>query len=301
MTTLRNYIRKVARSDAHTLITGDTGTGKERVAAAIHECSARHNEPFLCINCAAIPDALFESELFGYEQGAFTGAQDGYQGKLRLAAGGTVFLDEISEMSLPAQAKILRVLETREVYPLGGRRMTTVDVRFIAATNQELEPLVAERKFREDLFYRLNVARLHLPRLKDRKEDIAELFAHFVVQFNRRYKCNVTGATSELLKCLLAYEWPGNVRELRNVVEAVFIDPPDGCISLDNLPDYFFRIFSQYREQTLPERDRLISILRKTNWNKQQAAREMNWSRMTLYRKLSKYRLAGELSEEPEP
>jgi two-component system response regulator HydG len=252
------------------------------------------------VNCAAIPDSLFESELFGYEQGAFTGAQEGYPGKLRMASGGTVFLDEIGEMTLSAQAKILRVLESREIFPLGGRSVSTVNVRFVAATNQDLEPLVAERKFRQDLFYRLNVARLHLPALKDRKEDIPDLLSHFVQQFNERYHRRVEGATGELLECLLSYEWPGNVRELRNLVEAVFIDPPEHRISLEDLPDYFRRIFSRYRVETLPERDKLVSILEQTNWNKKKAAREMNWSRMTLYRKISKYRLAGPLAEEPE-
>jgi len=300
MSHLRNYIPKVARSDAHVLITGATGTGKERVAAAIHGTSPRRSQPFLCVNCAAIPDALFESEFFGFEQGAFTGAHEAYQGKLRIASGGTIFLDEIGEMTMSAQAKILRVLESREVFPLGGRRVSTVNVRFVAATNQDLEPLVAERKFRQDLFYRLNVARLHLPALKDRKEDIPDLLTHFLQQFNQRYQLRIEGATGELLDCLLSYEWPGNVRELRNLVEAVFIDPPDRWISLDDLPDYFRRIFSRYRVDTLPERDRLVSILEQTNWNKKKAAREMNWSRMTLYRKISKYRLSGPLAEEPE-
>jgi transcriptional regulator with PAS, ATPase and Fis domain len=290
---LREYIGKIGRSDAHVLLTGDTGTGKERVAECIHAASPRRSQTFLCINCAAIPDNLFESEFFGYERGAFTGAHDGYQGKLRLAAGGTVFLDEIGELTPMAQAKILRVLENREVFPLGGRRVAPINVRFIAATNQDLEPLVAERKFRKDLYYRLNVVRLHLPPLKERKEDIPELLAFFLKEFGRHYEHHLEGATPDVLECLQKHEWPGNIRELRNLVEAVFVDPPERFVSFDSLPDHFRRIYSRYRTETLSERERLVSILQKTDWNKKRAAKEMNWSRMTLYRKLSKYHITG--------
>jgi len=290
---LRDYIGKIGRSDANVLLTGETGTGKERVAECIHAAGPRRSQPFLSINCAAIPDTLFESEFFGYEPGAFTGAQSGYQGKLRLAAGGTVLLDEIGEMTPMAQAKILRVLENREVFPLGAQRIAPISIRFIAATNQDLESLVAERKFRKDLYYRLNVARLHLPPLKERKEDIPELLTFFLREFGNRYKHRLEGATADVLECLQKHEWPGNIRELRNLVEAVFIDPPERFISLDDLPDHFRRIYSRYRTESLSERERLVSILQKTDWNKKRAAREMNWSRMTLYRKLSKYHITG--------
>jgi transcriptional regulator with PAS, ATPase and Fis domain len=291
MLRLRDYIGKLGRSDAHVLITGETGTGKERVAECIHKASPRRSFPFLCINCAAIPDALFESELFGYQRGAFTGAHESYQGKLRLAQGGTVLLDEIGEMSPIAQAKILRVLESREVLPLGAHCTTPLDIRFIGATNEELEPMVAERKFRRDLFYRLNVARVHLSPLKERASDIPELLDHFLRQFGDRYDHHIDGPTPDLLDCLMAYEWPGNVRELRNLVEAVYVDPPARVVSIRDLPDYFQRIFSRYRTQKSSEKERLLSVLSHTNWNKQQAARLMNWSRMTLYRKLSMYHI----------
>jgi len=291
MLELREYIGKVGRSEASVLITGPTGSGKERVAESIHSSSPRRDRAFLCVNCAAIPDSLLESELFGYERGAFTGAQEGCPGMLRVASGGTVFLDEIGEMSLGAQAKILRVLENREVFPLGARRMVSIDVRFIAATNQDLEPLIAENRFRQDLFYRLNVARLSLPSLKEHKEDIPELFAHYVNDFNRRYGGTVGQPTQELLEQLLTYEWPGNVRELRNLVEAIFIDPPDGPVSLESLPDSFKRIFSRTVVASIGERERLVSALYRTNWNKSQAASQLNWSRMTLYRKISKYQI----------
>jgi two-component system response regulator HydG len=293
MSELRAYIRKVARSDAVVLITGATGTGKERVAESIHNESPRRNRPFVCVNCAAIPDSLLESELFGYDRGAFTGAQGSYPGKLRAAAGGTVFLDEIGEMTLIAQAKILRVLESREIFPLGAMRMTTVDIRFVAATNQDLEPLVAEGRFRRDLFYRLNVARLALQPLKEHREDIPELFDHYMDQFNERYHYQVQRPTQALFECLMRYEWPGNVRELRNMVEAVFIDPPDGPISFEHLPQSFREVFAQYVVNSPSERERLVSALYQTNWNKSKAATQMNWSRMTLYRKLSKYQISG--------
>lgn len=293
MIDLREYIRKLARSDANVLITGETGTGKERVAEAIHSESPRRDRPFVCVNCAAIPDSLIESELFGFDRGAFTGAQEGYVGKLRLANGGTVFLDEIGDMSLAAQAKVLRVIESREVFPLGARRVATIDVRFIAAINQDIEPLLAEHKFRRDLYYRLNVARVLLLPLQERSEDIPELVTHYIRQFNQRFHRQVERPGHELMECLMSYEWPGNIRELRNFVEAVFIDPPDGPISLKDLPESFRRIFAQYVVQPVPERERLVSMLYQTNWNKSEAAAQLNWSRMTLYRKLAKYQIAA--------
>lgn len=291
MVDLRAYIPKVARSDVNVLITGETGTGKERVAESIHYESKRRDQPFVCVNCAAIPDSLIESELFGYERGAFTGAQDSYLGKLRLAGGGTVFLDEIGDMSLAAQAKVLRAIESREVFPLGGRRIAKVEARFIAAVNQELEPLLAENKFRRDLYYRLNVARIFLLPLKDRKEDIPELVNHYLGEFNERFQSSVQQPTEELLQCLMNYPWPGNIRELRNMVEAIFIDPPEGSISLKDLPEAFQRLFANYAIDIVPERDRMVSALYQTNWNKSLAAAKLNWSRMTLYRKLEKYQI----------
>lgn len=291
MNALRAYIGKVAQTDAGVLITGATGTGKELVAEAIHRKSARRDAAFVSVNCAAIPDSLLESELFGYEQGAFTGAEHAYPGKLRLAHGGTVFLDEIGEMSPLGQAKILRVLESREVFPLGSRRTSKLDVRFLAATNRDLEPMVERRTFREDLYFRLNVGRIYLPALRERPEDIMELFRHFLRHFNARNGTNVQEPTLELKDCLQAYEWPGNVRELRNFVEAIFIDPPKGPIGLQDLPESFRRIFAGHRKTELSEREAITSALSRTQWNKKLAARELQWSRMTLYRKLDKYKI----------
>jgi transcriptional regulator with PAS, ATPase and Fis domain len=288
---LRHYLPKLAASNANVLITGETGTGKERVAEIIHQLGPRKAGAFVCVNCAAIPDALFESEMFGHEAGAFTGALRRFDGKLRLASGGTIFLDEIGEMSLLAQGKMLRVLESREVAPLGAAEAATIDVRFIAATNQDLEPLVQARAFRKDLFYRLNVARVHLQPLRERPEDIPELFDFFVAKFNHELHSGVGPLSPRLLQSFFQYEWPGNVREIRNLVEALFIDPPSGQTDLDHLPESFRRIFERFTVDAVPERERLLAILHQTNWNKKQAALQLNWSRMTLYRKLAKYQI----------
>lgn len=292
MARLRAYLPKVAASEANVLITGETGTGKERVAEAIHGLSARRGGPIVRINCAAIPDGLLESEMFGHQRGAFTGAHANYPGRLRAANGGTVFLDEIGEMSLYAQAKILRVLETHEISPVGGGRAVPLDIRFVAATNQDVEALVLHNQFRSDLFYRINVARLFLPPLRERQEDIVEFFDHFVAEFSARAGRATDGPDGELRRYLLAYRWPGNVRELRNLVEAVFIDPPRGSIGLSDLPENFRRIFEHHVTVRPSERDRVIHALSATAWNKSKAAEQLQWSRMTLYRKMSKYHIA---------
>jgi DNA-binding NtrC family response regulator len=288
---LRAYLPKVARSSATVLITGATGSGKERIAQAIHDIGPRAARPFVPINCAALPEALIESELFGHERGAFTGAVSASPGHIVRADGGTLFMDEIGEMSWHAQAKLLRVLETRIVQPVGAGRPRPVDVRVIAATNQALESLVEAGRFRPDLYYRLNVARLVLPLLRDRREDIPLLFRHAVHELNVRERRMVGAADPELMACLVAYEWPGNVRELRNLVESVFIDPPDGPIGLEHLPPVFQEMFARYRSGPVTERERLLVALEQTNWNKAEAAKNLKWSRMTLYRRLAKYRL----------
>jgi len=290
---LRSYLPKVALSNANVLITGATGTGKERVAEQIHRLSARRGGPFVCINCAAIPDSLLESELFGHERGAFTGADQSYAGKIRFAEAGTLFLDEVGEMSLQAQAKLLRLLENRELFPLGGAKPVRIEARFIAATNQDLEPLVKAHKFRADLFFRMNVARIHLPPLAERKEDIPHLLRYFLNEYNLVNGYKVEGFTPELMICLLQYDWPGNVRELRNLVEALFVDPPSGPVSLQSLPDSFRGIFYRYIDHGAGERERIITALHETNWNKTRAARLLRVSRMTLYRKMAKFDIDG--------
>ncbi len=291
MAALRAYIPKVARSTATVLITGETGSGKERVARVVHTLGPRGRHSFIAINCAALPDSLIESELFGHERGAFTGAITASKGHIVQADGGTLFLDEVGEMSPHAQAKLLRVLETREVVPVGAGRAVPVDFRLIAATNQPLEALMTARQFRADLYYRLNVARLDLPPLRDRREDIPLLLAHAIDELNVLHRSSVGAPDHELLGCLMAHDWPGNIRELRNLVEAIFIDPPPGRISLNNLPPIFRDMFRHYQRSSSSERDRLIGMLEQTNWNKAEAAKQLKWSRMTLYRKLAKYRV----------
>ena len=245
----------------------------------------------MAINCAALPDGLIEAELFGHERGAFTGAIGTSKGHIVQANGGTLFLDEIGEMSPHTQVKLLRVLEAREVTPIGATRPLPVDIRVIAATNQPLERLLVKKKFRIDLYYRLNVVRLELPPLKDRKEDIPLLLSQAIKEMNQRDHCSVGAPDNELMECLLAHDWPGNVRELRNLVEAVFIDPPPGRIGLHDLPPVFRELFCSYRTGPNAEMERMLDILKETNWNKAEAAKQLNWSRMTLYRKLAKYQI----------
>ena len=289
MEALRGYLPKVAKSAAAVLITGETGTGKECVAQAIHALSARAAGHFVVVNCGALPDALIESELFGHIKGAFTGAHANARGKIAHADGGTLFLDEIGEMSLFAQAKLLRVLETHEVQPVGSARSERVDIRIVAATNRQLEDEVAAKRFRSDLFYRLNVARLALPPLRERPADIVPLVQHVIDELNRRDGRHVSGIAPSLRASLLAHDWPGNVRELRNLVESVFIDPPDGMLDLEHLAPAFQALFRQYRTTHSSELAHMIAVLEHHQWNKVEAAKELHCSRMTLYRKLAKY------------
>jgi transcriptional regulator with PAS, ATPase and Fis domain len=234
---VKTYLRKVAATDSHVLITGETGTSKELTAQYIHQHSARRAKPLVTVNCAALPDGLLESELFGYERGAFTGATSSYCGKLKLADGGTVLFDEIGDMSPYAQAKILRVIETKEVYPLGGRRSVPLDIRIIAATNRDLDQRMANNEFRQDLYFRLNVARVHLPPLRERKDDIQLLIDHYVEKFAAQFERGIEGFSDEAMELLLRHDWPGNIRELMNLTERIFIDPPQEEITIADLPE----------------------------------------------------------------
>ena len=286
---LRDFVPKVGRSDAALLITGSTGTGKEHVARAVHSHSHRAHKPFVAINCGAIPDNLFEAELFGFERGSFTGAVQAQKGKAVLADGGTLFLDEVGELSPLCQTKLLRLLEEREVQPIGAPRPIKVDLRVVAATNRMVEEQVEEGSFRSDLYYRLNVARIKLPDLCERPEDILIYLLHYIRQFNERTGLNVRGPDDALLEVLRHYEWPGNVREIRNFVEGVFIDPPHGAIGLDDIPQAFVQLHRSWRCSGSDERDRIVAALEATDWNKAEAAKALRWSRMTLYRKLTKH------------
>jgi len=291
MREISRFIHKVAATDSTVLITGETGTGKELVASLIHEKSRRSQKPFVCVNCAAMPDTLVESEMFGYERGAFTGAVSARLGKFEVANGGTVFLDEISDMTPFAQAKMLRTIESKEIYRLGGRKIIPLDVRVTAATNKDPEELISEGKFREDLYYRLNIARIHLPPLRERKEDIQRLIGHGIEKLNRKYKRTVQGLSDEAMFSLMRYDWPGNVRELMNLLEATFINLPQKEIAFADLPKLFQKKLNETKNAATSERKKIFSALLETKWNKSQAARKLHWSRMTLYRKMMKYNI----------
>jgi DNA-binding NtrC family response regulator len=288
---LRQYIMRVAASDANVLITGETGTGKELAAEMIHRNSPRRDQRLVSINCAAIPSGLLESELFGHERGAFTGAHVAREGQLELADGGTVFFDEIGDMDAPSQAKVLRVAEGKPVYRVGGRRPLQMKARIIAATNHDLERSMHDGMFRKDLYFRLNVARIHLPPLRDRREDIPMLLNHYLGELNRRFHATMEGFTEPAMERLIAYDWPGNVRELKNTLEAIFISSQGSWIDPSALPERVRGWLQEASAAPAAERDRLISALTATNWNKTRAAEKLHWSRMTLYRKLAKYHL----------
>ncbi|MDJ0666698.1 MAG: sigma-54 dependent transcriptional regulator [Desulfobacterales bacterium] len=291
MQEIRAYLQDVATIDSNVLISGETGTGKELAARFIHENSPRKEQPFVCINCAALPENLVESELFGYNRGAFTGAVGSKPGKFELADGGSLFLDEIGEMSIYAQAKILRSIDNKEIVRLGGNAEVHANVRVIAATNLDPEKLVEDRLFREDLYYRLNVVRIHMPPLKERKEDIPLIVDWALDNLNRRYNAHVSGMSDDVKRCLMRYDWPGNVRELLNVIEAVYIKPPQSHIDADHLPKPFVKKISENGSHPPNERRTIVSTLIETKWNKSIAARQLKWSRMTLYRKMDKYNI----------
>jgi transcriptional regulator with PAS, ATPase and Fis domain len=288
---IKTYLHKIATTDSTALISGETGTGKGLAAELIHRNSSRYKKPFVSVNCAALPESLIESELFGHERGAFTGATTLQRGKFELASGGTVFLDEIGDMNLYAQTKILRTIEKKEVYRLGGKKNIPIDIRIIAATNQEPERLLENGEFRKDLYYRLNVARVHMPPLRDRKEDIPLLLNHYIQEMNRYFGRNIKGFTKDANNTLLYYNWPGNVRELKNVVEAAFINLPPENVDLVELPKSFLNRLKLSEHSSDSERDRMLAILFETNWNKSKAAQKLHWSRMTLYRKMAKYHI----------
>lgn len=273
------------------MITGETGTGKELVAESIHAQSPRKREPLVRVNCAALPDSLVESELFGYDRGAFTGAEAVKKGKFESAGDGSVFLDEIGDMNPYAQAKILRSIERKEICRLGGNSNIPLNFRVIAATNRDPEGLIISEQFRSDLYYRLDVARVHIPPLRDRKEDIPLLAEYGIAKLNRRYNRHIEGISANARSMLQRYNWPGNVRELMNVLEATYIDPPGKKIRCRNLPRKFIMRFESSGRLPNDERRFIVSTLLESNWNKSFAAQKLKWSRMTLYRKMAKYNI----------
>ena len=287
MRRVKTNVARLSRSECNVLITGETGTGKELVAKLIHYNSRRADGPLVSLNCAAVPDSLIESELFGFERGAFTGAHRSTPGHIEQAAGGTILFDEVGEMSPQAQAKLLRALDTKEVYRLGSRRRVRVDTRVIAATNRNLDGLAAHNEFRRDLYYRLNVGRIHVPPLRQRRSDIPALVTHLLAELSREPVI----LADDVRQAMMTYEWPGNVRELRNVLESSLVGLPESAIRFADLPDWFKSQLELQRVDSSREPDHIVAVLEKTRWNKTHAARTLNWSRTTLYRKLDKYNL----------
>jgi transcriptional regulator with PAS, ATPase and Fis domain len=267
------------------------------VAELIHKNSARGAKLFVCINCAAIPDSLLESELFGYEKGAFTGAHGSREGKLAVGNGGTILLDEIGDMTPYAQAKILRAIEGKQIYRLGGHQPIVLNVRILAATNRDLDAWATEDTFRSDLYFRLNVARVHLPPLRERKSDIPLLVRFYVRELNERFGSSVESIGEDLMGPLMEYHWPGNIRELRNLLESVFVSRPARRIAFLDLPEWFRKRVHAQVVSPPNEPEMLLSVLRATQWNKSKAASSLKWSRMTLYRKMAKYNLPKDMED----
>ena len=308
MLALFEMIEKVAGTDSTVLIQGESGTGKELVAHAIHDLSKRSERSFIAVNCAAIPDELLESELFGHVKGSFTGAVVSRVGRFELADKGTLFLDEIGDMKANLQVKLLRVLQSREVEPVGGNRPKKVDVRIIAATNQNLEQMVAARLFREDLFYRLSVIPIILPPLRERDSDIALLLNSFLKKFNAANRRNIEGFASQVMEILTHYPWPGNVRELENLVERLVIVTGSGMVSYHDLPEKYRggRAAARVQPVTLTkagiclhdaveefENGLILQALQKSGGNKKEAAILLNLKRTTLIEKLKKKNLVS--------
>jgi len=294
-----SIIRMVARADCTVLLWGESGTGKELVARAIHSTSRRAGGPFVAINCAAIPESLLESELFGYEKGAFTGATTRKLGKLELASSGTILLDEIADMSLAMQAKMLRVIQERTVERLGGTRLTKIDTRVITATNKNLEELTMKKAFRKDLYYRLNVVSVYLPALRERKEDISLLVSHFIRKYSRVNKKKIRGISTRALNLLMDYDWPGNVRELENSIERAVVlgqgdilHPSDICLEPREKP-LGSRVTPSSIAISLAEAERklILETLRLTHWNQTKAAKSLGIHRNTLRRKIRRLRI----------
>ena len=284
---------QVASTDTTVLLTGESGTGKEVVSRLIHRASPRSSGPFIALNCAALPEQLLESELFGYERGAFTGAQQSKPGQIELASGGVLFLDEVSEMSPSAQAKFLRVLQEREFQRLGGTRVQKANIRVIAATNRDLRKAVERGDFREDLYYRLRVFDIRVPPLRDRKADILLLSDAFLQDIGKSFGRPPAGLTRDAKDALLLHDWPGNVRELRNALERAAILCEGGLISAQHLAFHTERPLpvSTTTNLNVVERETIEQVLRESGWNKSKAAQRLGLSRTQLYVRLRKYEL----------
>jgi len=293
-------VRKIAPTDSTVLILGESGTGKELIARSIHDYSLRRDKEFVVVDCGALVETLLESELFGHIKGSFTGATHTKHGSLELANGGTFSFDEVANLSLNMQSKLLRVIQEREIKPVGSEKKIHIDVRILAATNQDLREAIREKAFREDLFYRLSVFPISLPPLRERKDDIPLLVKYFIEKHTKKKKQSTISAAEETLDLILKYSWPGNVRELENVMERALILTDDNVIMPGNLPSY---IREQGREKgcvspikltTLKamEEKHIEYVLKKANWNKSKAARLLGIDRKTLHQKINRYSLA---------
>ncbi len=282
-----------ASSDTTVLIQGETGTGKELAARAIHNLSSRATAPFVAVNCGALPDNLLESELFGYKKGAFTGAERDKPGRFELAGTGSIFLDEIGEISPALQVRLLRVLQERTFEPLGATTSQPCHARVIAATNRDLQQMVDEGRFRRDLFYRIQVVQIDLPPLRRRSEDIPLLCEHFITHFNKVLRRDIRAITPAAMGCLMTYRWPGNIRELENIIERAFVICPGNYIDVEHLPPHLRRCaqaavgtttIDTARHQS--ERELIIATLKRTGYNRSACARELGIHKTTLYRKI---------------
>ena len=312
MAALYETILRVAKSNAAVLLLGETGTGKEVCAKVIHQNSLRKDKPFIKVSCAALPETLLESEMFGYEKGAFTGAYSRKQGRFELASGGTLFLDEIGEITMPVQIKLVRVLQDGEIERLGGVHSIKTDVRIIAATNRNLEQEVKAGRFRQDLFYRLNVVAFQIPPLRDRKEDIPYLIEHFIQKFNRKNDRHVKYVSPKVTDLLMEYDWPGNIRELENCIERMIVTCTSDKILVEHIPFHLKSLQMQVAYSGISDdtaaspagpapghapsagpatsaalsREQIEEALRKTRWNKVRAAKLLNIHRNTLMKKI---------------
>jgi PAS domain S-box-containing protein len=289
----------IAESDSTVLIQGASGSGKELFARAIHNLSHRKDKPYIIVNCGALPDTLLESELFGYVKGAFTDAKKDKPGRFALAEGGTLFLDEVAELSTALQVKLLRVLQQKEYEPLGATQPQKANVRIIAATNQELSQLLARGTFREDLYYRLNVIKIELTPLSQRREDIPLLVDHFINQFNLKKGKKITRVSDKTMHLLMQYEFPGNVRELENLIEHAFVLCHRSQIELEHLPREFVKKFKEEEKRPSKSTDRLkdaestviVDVLKKHGGNRSKTAEELGIDKSTLWRKIKKYNI----------
>ena len=294
MQEIYGLVKRVAETNSTVLIYGETGTGKELIASAIHYSSDRKKNDFVRINCGALPENLLESELFGHAKGAFTGASKDRKGRFQTASGGTIFLDEVGDTSPAFQAKLLRVLQEREIERVGDNRPIKINIRILAATNKNLINLVKQNKFREDLYFRLSVVTIDLPPLRERQDDIPLLVKHILAELNAKSKNKVKGVVVDVIKLLMAYPWPGNIRELKNAIEHAFVFCKNAFIVKDDLPSYLKSIdvsdpiADDIELSQIPEQERIRKTLHLSRWNIKKAAEKMKMSRTTLWRKMKK-------------